>query len=115
MYRRAIEPATNEQEDRRDESWCQSADANVQFNEMHYIIESLGSQVGFSLLLFSFTELQAPLFFPHSGCYLSPPIHRILVTDSIEFSNLPDGIQPGHAQIPSNKLKSGDKDHHREY
>lgn len=32
--------------------------------------------------------------------YRSSPSHCILITDSIELSGLPDGIHPGHAQIP---------------
>lgn len=41
--------------------------------------------------------------------YRSSPSHSILITDSIELSGLPDGIHPGHAQIPFNQLKSGNK------
>jgi N-acetylglucosamine-6-phosphate deacetylase len=31
------------------------------------------------------------------------------VTDSIELSGLPDGIHPGHAQVPFNQVKAGNK------
>ena len=41
--------------------------------------------------------------------YRSSPSHCILITDSIELSGLPDGIYPGHAQIPFNQLKEGNK------
>jgi N-acetylglucosamine-6-phosphate deacetylase len=41
--------------------------------------------------------------------YHSNPSHCILITDSIELSGLPDGIHPGHAQIPFNQLKTGNK------
>ena len=41
--------------------------------------------------------------------YRSSPSHCILITDSIELSGLPDGIHPGHAQIPFNQLKAGNK------
>jgi len=41
--------------------------------------------------------------------YRSSPLHCILITDSIELSGLPDGIYPGHAQIPFNQLKAGNK------
>jgi len=41
--------------------------------------------------------------------YRSSPSHCILITDSIELSGLPDGIHPGHAQIPFNQLKEGNK------
>lgn len=41
--------------------------------------------------------------------YRSSPTHCILVTDSIELSGLPDGIHPGHAQVPFNQLKEGNK------
>jgi N-acetylglucosamine-6-phosphate deacetylase len=32
-----------------------------------------------------------------------------LVTDSIELAALPDGLYPGHAQIPHSQLKSGSR------
>lgn len=41
--------------------------------------------------------------------YRSSPSHCILITDSIELSGLPDGIYPGHAQIPFRQLKEGNK------
>ncbi|KUJ18251.1 carbohydrate esterase family 9 protein [Mollisia scopiformis] len=41
--------------------------------------------------------------------YRSSPSHCILVTDSIELSGLPDGIYPGHAQIPLQQQKTGNK------
>ncbi|KAF4630401.1 hypothetical protein G7Y89_g7747 [Cudoniella acicularis] len=41
--------------------------------------------------------------------YRASPTHCILITDSIELSGLPDGIHPGHAQIPWNQVKSGNK------
>jgi len=41
--------------------------------------------------------------------YRSSPTHTILITDSIELSGLPDGLYPGHAQIPFKQLKSGNK------
>ncbi|KAH6722143.1 carbohydrate esterase family 9 protein [Leptodontidium sp. MPI-SDFR-AT-0119] len=41
--------------------------------------------------------------------YRSSPSNCILITDSIELSGLPDGIHPGHAQIPFNQLKEGNK------
>ncbi|CZT44223.1 related to N-acetylglucosamine-6-phosphate deacetylase [Rhynchosporium secalis] len=41
--------------------------------------------------------------------YQSSPSHCILITDSIELSGLPDGMHPGHAQIPFHQLKEGNK------
>ncbi|RDL39270.1 uncharacterized protein BP5553_03610 [Venustampulla echinocandica] len=41
--------------------------------------------------------------------YRSSPSHCILITDSIELSGLPGGIYPGHAQIPHNQQKTGNK------
>lgn len=41
--------------------------------------------------------------------YRSSPSYCILITDSIELSGLPDGIHPGHAQIPFKQLKIGNK------
>jgi N-acetylglucosamine-6-phosphate deacetylase len=41
--------------------------------------------------------------------YRSSPSHCILITDSIELSGLADGMYPGHAQIPFNQLKEGNK------
>ncbi|KAL3427179.1 N-acetylglucosamine-6-phosphate deacetylase [Phlyctema vagabunda] len=49
----------------------------------------------------------------HAGivalAYRASPSRCILITDSIELSGLPDGIHPGHAQIPFNQLKAGNK------
>ena len=44
-----------------------------------------------------------------SLAYRSSPTHCILITDSIELSGLSDGIHPGHAQIPFNQKKEGNK------
>jgi len=44
-----------------------------------------------------------------SLAYRLSPSHCILITDSIKISGLPDGIYPGHAQIPFNQLKEGNK------
>ena len=44
-----------------------------------------------------------------SLAYRTSPTHCILITDSIELSGLPDGIHPGHAQVPHEQLKSGNK------
>jgi N-acetylglucosamine-6-phosphate deacetylase len=44
-----------------------------------------------------------------SFAYRAAPSHCILITDSIELSGLPDGIHPGHAQIPCNQKKEGNK------
>ncbi|KAE8452820.1 hypothetical protein EG329_013092 [Mollisiaceae sp. DMI_Dod_QoI] len=44
-----------------------------------------------------------------SLAYRSSPSHCILITDSIELSGLPDGIYPGHAQIPFQQQKTGNK------
>ncbi|CAG8979162.1 hypothetical protein HYALB_00000296 [Hymenoscyphus albidus] len=41
--------------------------------------------------------------------YRSSPSHCILITDSIELSGLPDGLHPGHAQIPGRQRKIGNK------
>lgn len=41
--------------------------------------------------------------------YRTAPTSCILITDSIELSGLPDGIHPGHAQIPHKQLKVGNK------
>lgn len=41
--------------------------------------------------------------------YRSSPSHCILITDSVELSGLPDGIHPGHAQVPFNQVKFGNK------
>ncbi|RDW75576.1 hypothetical protein BP5796_06397 [Coleophoma crateriformis] len=44
-----------------------------------------------------------------SLAYRTSPTKCILITDSIELSGLPDGIHPGHSQIPFNQLKEGNK------
>ncbi|TAQ89116.1 hypothetical protein B7494_g2508 [Chlorociboria aeruginascens] len=41
--------------------------------------------------------------------YRTSPSHCILITDSIELSGLPDGVHPGHSQIPFNQVKLGNK------
>lgn len=44
-----------------------------------------------------------------SMLYRSAPRRAILVSDSIELLGLPDGTYPGHAQIPHNQTKLGNK------
>ncbi|CAD6442385.1 25a5471b-935b-4e5c-a80b-af9979e632f7 [Sclerotinia trifoliorum] len=44
-----------------------------------------------------------------SLAYHSCPNKAILITDSVELSGLPDGLYPGHAQIPKPQLKTGNK------
>jgi len=44
-----------------------------------------------------------------SMAYRSNPEKCILITDSIEMAGLPDGIYPGHAQIPHPQRKVGNK------
>lgn len=44
-----------------------------------------------------------------SLAYRTSPQRCILITDSIELSGLPDGIYPGHAQIPHDQQKVGNK------
>ncbi|KAK6602494.1 N-acetylglucosamine-6-phosphate deacetylase [Botrytis cinerea] len=44
-----------------------------------------------------------------SMAYHASPNKAILVTDSVELSGLPDGIYPGHSQIPHPQLKEGNK------
>jgi N-acetylglucosamine-6-phosphate deacetylase len=39
--------------------------------------------------------------------YASNPQKAILITDSIELCGLPDGVYPGHSQIPSLQRKNG--------
>lgn len=39
--------------------------------------------------------------------YRSNPKKAILVTDSIELADMPDGTYPGHAQIPHQQTKRG--------
>lgn len=41
--------------------------------------------------------------------YRASPSHCVLTTDSIELSGLPDGVYPGHAQIPGRQVKQGNK------
>ncbi|KAF2205217.1 Metallo-dependent hydrolase [Delitschia confertaspora ATCC 74209] len=42
-----------------------------------------------------------------SALYRINPKKCIIITDSIELASLPDGIHPGHAQIPSDQEKRG--------
>lgn len=44
-----------------------------------------------------------------SLAYRASPSHCILITDSIELSGLEDGVYPGHAQIPHQQRKEGNK------
>lgn len=44
-----------------------------------------------------------------SLAYSTSPDHCILITDNIELAGLPDGVYPGHAQIPHSQLKAGNK------
>lgn len=44
-----------------------------------------------------------------SLAYKASPRCAVLVTDSVELSGLPDGIYPGHPQIPYPQLKVGNK------
>lgn len=41
--------------------------------------------------------------------YRSNPERCILITDSIEMAGMPDGIYPGHAQVPHPQRKVGNK------
>ena len=41
--------------------------------------------------------------------FRSNPSRCILITDSIELAGLPDGLYPGHAQIPHKQRKVGNK------
>ena len=41
--------------------------------------------------------------------FRSNPEKCILITDSIEMAGLPDGLYPGHAQIPHSQRKTGNK------
>ncbi|KAK4954781.1 hypothetical protein LTR28_006165 [Elasticomyces elasticus] len=41
--------------------------------------------------------------------YRANPARCILITDSIELAGLPDGVYPGHAQIPHPQRKSGSR------
>jgi len=44
-----------------------------------------------------------------SMAYRSNPEKCILITDSLEMAGLPDGLYPGHAQIPHPQRKAGNK------
>ena len=44
-----------------------------------------------------------------SMLYRANPSKCILVTDSIELAGLPDGVHPGHAQIPHPQRKTGSR------
>ncbi|QSZ33294.1 hypothetical protein DSL72_002882 [Monilinia vaccinii-corymbosi] len=44
-----------------------------------------------------------------SLAYNTRPDKAILITDSVELSGLPDGLYPGHSQIPHPQLKDGNK------
>lgn len=44
-----------------------------------------------------------------SLAYKLDPWKCILITDSVELAGLPDGIYPGHAQIPHQQRKAGSK------
>lgn len=41
--------------------------------------------------------------------YNANPSKCIIITDSIELAGLPDGVHPGHAQIPHQQRKTGSK------
>ncbi|KAJ9661218.1 hypothetical protein H2201_006577 [Coniosporium apollinis] len=41
--------------------------------------------------------------------YRAAPSRAILITDSIELAGLPDGLYPGHAQIPHSQRKVGSR------
>ena len=41
--------------------------------------------------------------------YRTNPRRCILITDAIELTGLPDGVHPGHAQIPLPQRKSGNR------
>lgn len=41
--------------------------------------------------------------------YRANPGRCILITDSIELAGMPDGVYPGHAQVPHPQLKQGNK------
>lgn len=42
-------------------------------------------------------------------CHRTDPRKCIFITDSIELAGLPDGVHPGHGQIPLNQLKQGNR------
>lgn len=41
--------------------------------------------------------------------YRSNPARCILITDAVEMAGLPDGVYPGHAQVPHPQRKAGNK------
>jgi N-acetylglucosamine-6-phosphate deacetylase len=41
--------------------------------------------------------------------YRANPNRAITITDSIELASLPDGVYPGHSQIPFEQVKAGDR------
>ena len=68
----------------------------------------------------SITSSQAPFYsLIADGIHLHPatltmayranPERCILITDSIEMAGMPDGIYPGHAQVPHPQRKQGNK------
>ncbi len=42
-------------------------------------------------------------------CMRADPRKCVFITDSIELAGLPDGVHPGHGQIPQQQLKQGNK------
>ena len=42
-------------------------------------------------------------------CMRANPRKCVFITDSIELAGLPDGVHPGHGQIPQQQLKQGNK------
>lgn len=42
-------------------------------------------------------------------CMRGDPRKCVFITDSIELAGLPDGVHPGHGQIPLNQYKQGNK------
>ena len=42
-------------------------------------------------------------------CMRTDPRKCVLITDSIELAGLPDGVHPGHGQIPQRQLKQGNR------
>ncbi|KAK5335313.1 hypothetical protein LTR98_008312 [Exophiala xenobiotica] len=42
-------------------------------------------------------------------CMRAEPQKCVFITDSIELAGLPDGVHPGHGQIPGNQYKQGNK------
>ena len=41
--------------------------------------------------------------------YRSNPTHCILITDAVEMAGMPDGVYPGHAQVPHPQRKAGNR------